>query len=103
MTLYEQEGNYYKPTRVDNFWTNNYIEYRSYGDRNKNLPLKEYLEKIKPYLMDTIIDLQNSDTWNIFLQKEHEYISLKYFKEEHVMHSKRDIIEYPILELAQPA
>ena len=53
--------------------------------------------------MDTIIDLQNSDTWNIFLQKEHEYISLKYFKEEHVMHSKRDIIEYPILELAQPA
>ena len=101
MTLYEQEDNCYKPIRVDNFWNNNYIEYRSYGDRNKNLSLKGYLEKIKPYFIDIIIDLQNSDTWNIFLQKE--YISSKYFKEEHVMHSKRDIIEYPISELAQPA
>ena len=27
-----QEENYYKPVRVKNFWSNNYIEYESNGD-----------------------------------------------------------------------
>ena len=64
-TLFEQEYNYYKPERVSNFWNHNYIEYGSNGDRNKNLSLKEYLDKIKPYLKDIIIDLKESDTWKI--------------------------------------
>ena len=33
----EQEENYYKPIRVSNFWSNNYIEYESKGDENKKL------------------------------------------------------------------
>ena len=49
-TLFEQEEKYYKPIRVGNFWNNNYIEYESSGDRNKNPSVKEYLDKIKPYL-----------------------------------------------------
>ena len=37
-TLFEhEEENYYKPARVSNFWSNNYIEYESKGDRNKTL------------------------------------------------------------------
>ena len=47
----------YKPKRVSNVCNNNYVEYESYGDRNKNLPLDEYLDKIRPYLRDIIIDL----------------------------------------------
>ena len=34
---YEEEENYYKAVRVSNFWSNNYIEFESNGDRNKKL------------------------------------------------------------------
>ena len=52
-TLFEQqEEDYYKPKRLINLWNN--------GDKNRNLSLDTYLNKIEPYL---IIYLQNSDTW----------------------------------------
>ena len=38
--------------RINNFWSNNYIEYESNGDNNKVLPVEEYLDKIRPYLKD---------------------------------------------------
>ena len=61
-TLFEQEKVYfYKLKRVSNFWNNNYIEYESNGDKNRNLSLYEYLNKIEPYLRNVIIDLQNFD------------------------------------------
>ena len=38
--LCEHEGEvYYKPVRIGNFWSNNYIEYESNGDRNKTLSI----------------------------------------------------------------
>ena len=40
----------------------NYNEYESNDDRNKNLSLKEYLNKIKPNLGNKIIDIRESDT-----------------------------------------
>ena len=43
--LFKQEGDYYKPIRLANFWNNKYIEYESSRDRNKNLSVKEYLDK----------------------------------------------------------
>ena len=58
----EEEENYYKPVRVSNFWSNNYIEYESNGDRNKTLSVEEYLNKISPYLKDIINILKKSDT-----------------------------------------
>ena len=61
-TLFEQEEDYYKPKRLNNFWNNNYIEYENNGDKNRNLSLDYYLNKIKLYLRNIIIDLQNSDT-----------------------------------------
>ena len=33
----KKKKNYYEPVRVNNFWSNNYIEYESNGDRNKTL------------------------------------------------------------------
>ena len=39
-TLFEEEDDYDKPIRVGNFWNNNYIEYESNGDKNKNLSVK---------------------------------------------------------------
>ena len=35
----QEEKNYYKLKRVSNFWNNSYIEYKSNGDRYKNLSL----------------------------------------------------------------
>ena len=43
------------------------MEYGSNSDKNKNLSLKENLNKIKLSLKDIIIDLQESDTWKIQL------------------------------------
>ena len=58
-TLFEQEKeeDYYKPKRVSNFWNNNYIEYKSNGDKNSNLSLDKYLNKIEAYLRNIIINL----------------------------------------------
>ena len=62
-TLFEQEEeDYYKPKKVSNFWNNNYIEYESNGDKNRNLLLDRYLNKIETYLRNIITDLQNSDS-----------------------------------------
>ena len=43
----KEEENYYKPVRVSNFWSNNYSEYESNGDRNKTPSVEEYLNKIR--------------------------------------------------------
>ena len=65
MTLFVQEEDYYDPKRVNNFWNNNYIEYENNGDKNTNLSLDKYLNKIKTYLGNIIINLQYFDTWKI--------------------------------------
>ena len=97
-THFKQEDDYYKLTRVGNFWNNNYIEYESSGDRNKNLSIKGYLDKIKPNLRDTIINLQKSDTWNIQLPIAINIICSKGVDEECVMHSKSDNIEFMLYD-----
>ena len=43
-TLFEQEDDYYKSKRVNNFWNNNYIKYESNGGKNRNLSLDEKLK-----------------------------------------------------------
>ena len=62
--LYEHKGeeNYYKPVRVCNFWSKNYIEHKSNSDKNKTLSVEEYLNKIRPYLKEIINNLKTSDT-----------------------------------------
>ena len=56
--LFEKEEDYYKPVRVDNFYSNNYIECESNGDRNKTRSIKEYLEIIRSCLKDIINNLK---------------------------------------------
>ena len=36
-TNFADEDDYYKPVKVGNIWSNNYIEYESDGDKNQNL------------------------------------------------------------------
>ena len=56
-----------KQVRIGSFWSNNYIEYESNGDRNKTLSTEEYLNKTRRYLKDIINDLKKYDTWKIQL------------------------------------
>ena len=64
------------------------------GDRNKNLSVKEYLDKIKPCLRDIIINIQEIDTWKIQLAIAINFISSKDVDKEHIMHLKSDNIEF---------
>ena len=77
-----------------NFWNNNYIEYESNGDKNKNLPLDEYLNKIETYLRNIITNLQNSDRWKIQLTIAINFIFSKDTEKERVMHLNSDNIKF---------
>ena len=70
-----ENEDYYKLIRVSNFYSNNYIKHESNGNRNKNLSSEEYLNKLKSYLKDIIIDLQISGTWKIQLTIAINFIS----------------------------
>ena len=61
---YEKED-YYKPLRVGNFWSNNYIKHKSNGDKNKTLSVEEYLNRIRTYLKDIINNIKKRDTREI--------------------------------------
>ena len=73
---------------------NNHIKYKSNGDKNSNLLLDKYLNKIKPYLTDIIINLQSSDTWKIQLTIAINFTSSKDTEEECVMHSTSNNIKF---------
>ena len=70
-----EEENHYNSIRISSFQSDNYIEIKSNGDRNKTLSLKEYLNKSIPYLKNIINNLKNLDTWKIQLTIANEFIS----------------------------
>ena len=96
----EEQENYYKPVRVSNFWSNDYIENEGKDDRNKPPSFKEYFNKLKPfklvhieyspYLKDIINNLKHFDMSKIQLTIAINFIFSKDKYEEHVMHSKSD-------------
>ena len=67
--------NYYKSVRVSNFWSKNFSEYKSNGDRNKTLSVEEYLNRIRPCLKDIIKNLKKSDTSKIQLIAANNFLS----------------------------
>ena len=87
--------------RAGNFWSNNYIDYKSKGNA-KTLSVEEYLNKIRPYLKYIIKNLKKSDTGKIQLRITINYISSKDdIDEECVMYSKSDNIEIMINDDAE--
>ena len=55
----------YKPIIVNTAFNNNYIQYESKGDKYKILTISEYLDVIRPYLVDIINDHKNQSDWKI--------------------------------------
>ena len=98
----KKKKNYYKAVIVNNFWSNNYIEYKSNVDKNRILLVEEDLDKNRPYFRDIVKDLKESDTWKIQLTITINFLSSKYDNdEEYVMHSKSDIIKIMISDEAE--
>ena len=83
----------YKPTIVKSGYNNNYIEYRSEGD--KILTVEEYLALTESYLRELINDYKNKGEWKIQLTAQINFISLIPGSDEtRVMHSKSDNEEF---------
>ena len=98
---YEKQKENYKPVTLNNFWSNNYIEYKSNGNKNKILSVEEYLNKIRPCLKGFIINLKKSGTWKIQLTTTINLFSFEDDNdEERVMHSEVVNIEIKISDEA---
>ena len=101
MNLFEHEVEiYYEPVGVNNFWSNNYIDYESNSDRNNTLSVEEYLNKIMPYLKYIINNLKKTDTSKIQLTIANIFISSIDNDEESVIHAKSDNIKIMIIDEA---
>ena len=105
------DEDYYKPIKTISAFDDNYIEYESKGDKNKNLSPEEYLGIIRPYLRDMINThetpmnlrvhsrdgLINYETqfgeWKIQLTMSIKFISSKDYNEIRIMYTKSDNIE----------
>ena len=83
----------YKPIIVKSGYNNNYIEYRSEGD--KILTIEEYLALIEPYLRELINDYKSKGEWKIQLTAQINFISLRPGSDEtRVMHTRSDNEEF---------
>ena len=83
-----EEKKYCKPVRLNNLWSNNYIEYERNSDRNKTLSVEECINKIRPYLKGIIYNLKKSDTWKVQLTIANNFISPIDNEEDCLMYSK---------------
>ena len=72
------EEDYYKPIFVKSSHKGNYKYYESNGDKEKKLSVKQYLNKITPYLYDLINDHRIARrVWKIQISMRVNFISSK--------------------------
>ena len=107
------DEDYYEPIIVKSAFDGNYIQYESKGDKGKNLSIKRYLKRIKPYLSDLIDNHKthglvryhsgdksrlekSSSEWKIQLTMAINFISSKDSDETRTMHTKSNNVEIMI-------
>ena len=96
--LLKQEEDPYKPVGTGNAFSKNYIEYKSNGDKDKALSIKDYLGEITPYLSDIINDHHSTQgEWKIYLTMAINLFSSKDSEDTHTMYSESDNIEVMIV------
>ena len=70
------EEDYYKPIIVKSSFKGNYKYYESRGDKEKRLPVKQYLNKITPHLYDLINEHRIARrVWKIQISMRENFIS----------------------------
>ena len=87
------DEDYYKPIKTKGAFNNNYIEYESRGDKDKNLSLEDYLDIIRPFLRDMINNHKTHGECKIQLTMQITFISSLGTGEFHIMHSKSNNVE----------
>ena len=85
--------NYYKPLRTKGAFNDDYIEYESKGDKDKNLSPENYLDIIRPFLRDMINNHRTHGEWKTQLTMQITFISSLRTGEYRIMHSRSDNAE----------
>ena len=105
-----QKKDHYEPKKTASAFNNNYIQYESIADKDKNLSVKEYIDIIRPYLSDIInnhktqgewkirsgniiTDHKTQGEWKIHLTMAVNFISSKDSDETCTMHTQSDNTE----------
>ena len=91
-SIYGLKDNF-KPYKFTSSFNSNYVEYRSDGDEDKNLSVKEYLDEIRPYLSNIRNEHKNKDEWKIQINMLINFISLKDSNEVRTMYTKSDNVD----------
>ena len=87
------DKDHYKPILVKSGYNNNYIQYKSKGD--KILTLKEYFALIERYLRELINYYKNKGEWKLQLIAVISFISLKPGSDEtRVLHTRSNNEEF---------
>ena len=85
------EEDYYKPILVKSSFKGNYKYYESRGDKEKRLSVKQYLNKITPYLYDLINDHRIARrVWKIQINMHVNFISSRDTGETHIYYVSSD-------------
>ena len=90
--IINEEG-YCKPIKIKPSFDDDYIEYKSRGDKDINSSLTEYLNIIRPYLRDMRDNHKAHSEWKIQLIMKITFISSLDADELRIMHTKSDNIE----------
>ena len=59
------DEDYYKTIITNGAFNNNYVQYESMEDKDKNLSVKEYIDVIRTYLSDIINNHKAQEKWRI--------------------------------------
>ena len=87
------DEDYCKPIKTDGVFHDNYMEYESRGDKDRNLSLEDYLNIIRPFLKDMINNHKTYGEWKIQLIMRINFISSLDTGEFRIMHSKSNNVE----------
>ena len=75
--LFKPKKDSYKRIRIGNAFSSNYIEYKSNGDKDKTLSIKDYIDEIKSYLSDMINNHKTQGEFKIQLTMAINFFSSK--------------------------
>ena len=84
------DEDYYKPIKTNGAFNENYMEYESRGDKDRNLSLEDYLNIIMPFLKDMINNLKNYGVWKIQLTMRINFVSSLDTNEFRIMYTQSD-------------
>ena len=63
--LLEPQKAHYEPKKTARAFNNSYIQYKSMGDKDKNLSVEGDIDVMRPYLSDTINNHKVQGKWRI--------------------------------------